>query len=171
MSAQRQLHLNAFLMSSGHHEAAWRLPQSDPFANFDLGHWRNLAQIAERGRFDSLFLADGPALRQNARYRPAGALAPADGLNVMPAVLPAGLAAFVEHVIPILQRRGLFRTEYAGATLREHYGLPRPDSQFAAARLAPPRRRRPSPCQLPPGSSGPASSASSGGRVRSCGSW
>jgi hypothetical protein len=33
-------------------------------------------------------------------------------------------------VIPLLQRRGLFRTEYAGATLREHYGLPRPPSVF-----------------------------------------
>jgi FMN-dependent oxidoreductase (nitrilotriacetate monooxygenase family) len=74
--AKRQLHLNAFLMSSGHHEAAWRLPQSDPFANFDLEHWRNLARIAERGTFDSLFLADGPALRQNAKYRPAGSLEP-----------------------------------------------------------------------------------------------
>jgi FMN-dependent oxidoreductase (nitrilotriacetate monooxygenase family) len=75
-SARRRLHLNAFLMSSGHHEAAWRLPQSDPFANFDLDHWVSLAQTAERGRFDSLFLADGPALHGHARYRPAGALEP-----------------------------------------------------------------------------------------------
>jgi FMN-dependent oxidoreductase (nitrilotriacetate monooxygenase family) len=75
-STQRRLHLNAFLMSSGHHEAAWRLARSDPFANFDLEHWRNLARIAERGTFDSLFLADGPALRGNARHRPAGSLEP-----------------------------------------------------------------------------------------------
>ena len=34
----RQPHLNAFLMGSGHHEAAWRLPDSDPFANLDLEH-------------------------------------------------------------------------------------------------------------------------------------
>ena len=60
-SSRRQLHLNAFLMSSGHHEAAWRLPGSDPFANFDLGHWHNLARIAERATFDSVFLADRPA--------------------------------------------------------------------------------------------------------------
>ena len=58
----RQLHFNAYLMSSGHHEAAWRLPESDPFANVDLAHWRNLAQVAERAGFDSLFLADSPAL-------------------------------------------------------------------------------------------------------------
>jgi alkanesulfonate monooxygenase SsuD/methylene tetrahydromethanopterin reductase-like flavin-dependent oxidoreductase (luciferase family) len=50
----------------------------------------------------------------------------ADGFNVMPAVLPAGLEAFVDHVVPVLQRRGLFRTDYTGTTLREHYGLPRP---------------------------------------------
>ena len=43
----RQLHFNAFLMSSGHHEAAWRLPESNPFANTDLAHWRELARIAE----------------------------------------------------------------------------------------------------------------------------
>ena len=72
----RQLHFNAFLMSSGHHEAAWRLPESNPFANVDLAHWRNLAQIAERATFDSLFLADSPALWNSAKHRPAGALEP-----------------------------------------------------------------------------------------------
>jgi hypothetical protein len=34
---RRQLHLKAFLMSSGHHQAAWRLPKSDPHADFQLG--------------------------------------------------------------------------------------------------------------------------------------
>ncbi|HEX6522021.1 MAG TPA: LLM class flavin-dependent oxidoreductase [Streptosporangiaceae bacterium] len=72
----RQLHFNAFLMDSGHHEAAWRLPESNPFANLDLRHWTNLAQIAERGAFDSIFLADGPALWGNAKHRPGGALEP-----------------------------------------------------------------------------------------------
>lgn len=50
----------------------------------------------------------------------------ADGFNIMPAIYPSGLETFVDHVVPILQRRGLFRTEYAGSTLREHYGLPVP---------------------------------------------
>ncbi|MDJ0380175.1 TauD/TfdA family dioxygenase [Streptomyces sp. G-G2] len=58
----------------------------------------------------------------------------ADGFNIMAPVLPTGLADFVDHVVPILQRRGLFRTEYTGRTLREHYGLPRPVSRYAAAR-------------------------------------
>lgn len=47
----------------------------------------------------------------------------ADGFNVMPPYLPGGLEDFIEHVVPILQRRGLFRTEYTATTLRGHYGL------------------------------------------------
>jgi alkanesulfonate monooxygenase SsuD/methylene tetrahydromethanopterin reductase-like flavin-dependent oxidoreductase (luciferase family) len=57
----------------------------------------------------------------------------ADGFNVMPPVLPSMLEAFVEQIVPILQRRGLFRTEYRGETLRDLYGLPRPDLRFHAA--------------------------------------
>ena len=56
----------------------------------------------------------------------------ADGFNIMPPLLPAQLDVFSAEVIPILRRRGLFRTEYAGTTLREHYGLPRPRSAFDA---------------------------------------
>lgn len=52
----------------------------------------------------------------------------ADGFNIMPPLLPTQLDAFADGVIPILQRRGLFRTAYAGVTLREHYGLDRPAS-------------------------------------------
>ncbi|MBD3915461.1 LLM class flavin-dependent oxidoreductase [Nocardioides hwasunensis] len=55
----------------------------------------------------------------------------ADGFNVMPPALPSGLDAFVDHVVPILRSRGLFRTEYTGSTLRDHYGLDRPVSQYA----------------------------------------
>ncbi|HTV46592.1 MAG TPA: LLM class flavin-dependent oxidoreductase [Stellaceae bacterium] len=54
----------------------------------------------------------------------------ADGFNIMPPLLPAQLDAFSTEVIPLLQRRGLFRTEYRGVTLREHYGLPAPPSVF-----------------------------------------
>ncbi len=57
----------------------------------------------------------------------------ADGFNLMPDVLPTGLATFVDTVVPILQKRGLFRTDYTGSTLREHFGLARPPSRFAAS--------------------------------------
>ena len=52
----------------------------------------------------------------------------ADGFNVLPPVLPASLVDFVEHVVPLLQQRGVFRRDYSGHTLREHYGLPRPEN-------------------------------------------
>jgi FMN-dependent oxidoreductase (nitrilotriacetate monooxygenase family) len=55
----------------------------------------------------------------------------ADGFNVMPPRLPTDFTLFAEHVVPILQARGLFRTEYTGATLREHYGLTRPRSGYS----------------------------------------
>ena len=59
-----------------------------------------------------------------------------DGFNVMPPYLPAGLEEFGEQVVPELQRRGLFRTEYSGSTLRGHYGLDRPVNRFASPALA-----------------------------------
>jgi len=60
----------------------------------------------------------------------------ADGFNVMFPFLPAGLDDFVDHVVPELQRRGIFRTEYEGATLRENLGLPRPENRFFPAHHA-----------------------------------
>jgi len=53
-----------------------------------------------------------------------------DGFNVMFPYLPEGLDDFVGKVVPELQRRGLFRTEYERATLRENLGLPRPANRF-----------------------------------------
>jgi FMN-dependent oxidoreductase (nitrilotriacetate monooxygenase family) len=50
----------------------------------------------------------------------------ADGFNIMPPHLPGGLDDFIALVVPELQRRGLFRTEYEGRTLRDHLGLRRP---------------------------------------------
>lgn len=56
----------------------------------------------------------------------------ADGFNIMPPYLPGGLEDFVEQVVPILQRRGLFRTDYTATTLRGHYGLTHRPSRFTA---------------------------------------
>jgi alkanesulfonate monooxygenase SsuD/methylene tetrahydromethanopterin reductase-like flavin-dependent oxidoreductase (luciferase family) len=57
----------------------------------------------------------------------------ADGFNVMPPVLPSGLRLFVDQVVPILQKRGLFRLDYEGSTLRENYGLARPANRNTRA--------------------------------------
>lgn len=55
----------------------------------------------------------------------------ADGFNVLVPHLPGGLEDVAYHVVPELQRRGLFRTEYSGNTLRENLGLQRPRHRFA----------------------------------------
>lgn len=54
----------------------------------------------------------------------------ADGFVISPAYFPGGLETFVDGVVPLLQARGLFRTAYAGATLRDHLGLDRPQNRF-----------------------------------------
>jgi FMN-dependent oxidoreductase (nitrilotriacetate monooxygenase family) len=103
-----KIHLNAFLMGVGHHEAAWRLPESDPHAHVDVEHFKNLARIAERGTMDSLFLADGPVLWNNLARRPGGSLEPT--------VLLTALAGVTEHI-------GLIAT--ASTTYNEPYNLAR----------------------------------------------
>lgn len=58
----------------------------------------------------------------------------ADGFNILPPSTPEGLNDFVDLIVPELQRRGLFRTEYEGATLRENLGLKRPENQYTLQR-------------------------------------
>jgi FMN-dependent oxidoreductase (nitrilotriacetate monooxygenase family) len=106
--SQRQLHLNAFLMTIGHHESAWRFPQSSLTGTWDIAHYRHLARTAERGTFDSIFFGDGPALQGDIRYRPVGRLDPT-------ALLPA-LAGATERI-------GLVAT--ASTTYNEPYNLAR----------------------------------------------
>jgi FMN-dependent oxidoreductase (nitrilotriacetate monooxygenase family) len=53
-----------------------------------------------------------------------------DGFNVVFPFLPQGLDDVAERLVPELQRRGLFRDDYAGTTLRDHLGLPRPANRF-----------------------------------------
>ncbi|MDA0183039.1 LLM class flavin-dependent oxidoreductase [Solirubrobacter phytolaccae] len=86
----RHLHLNAFVMDVGHHEAAWRLPESDPGANLDVEHFVRIAQLAEAGTLDSIFFADGPVLRGDPRFRPVERLDPT--------LLLAAIATRTEHI-------------------------------------------------------------------------
>ncbi|WP_423245990.1 LLM class flavin-dependent oxidoreductase [Pseudomonas syringae] len=58
----RQMSLNAFLMATGHHIAAWRLPQAQADGGLSLEHYQHLAQTAERGCFDAVFLSDTLAM-------------------------------------------------------------------------------------------------------------
>ena len=60
----------------------------------------------------------------------------ADGFNVVPPYLPSGFVDFVNLVVPELQRRGIFRKEYTGKTLRDHLGLHRPPNPHSRAKGA-----------------------------------
>ncbi|GGK34198.1 LLM class flavin-dependent oxidoreductase [Nocardia camponoti] len=60
----------------------------------------------------------------------------ADGFNIMPPYLPGGLEDFVDQVVPILQERGLFRTDYESSTLRGHYGLGHAENRHTAHPVA-----------------------------------
>ncbi|UCJ15581.1 LLM class flavin-dependent oxidoreductase [Pseudomonas sp. MM211] len=53
-----------------------------------------------------------------------------DGFNIMPDSFPSGVESFVDEVVPLLRKRGVFRHEYSGSTLRDHLGLPYPRSQY-----------------------------------------
>ena len=66
-----------------------------------------------------------------------GVVDTADGFTLQPLRLPLDAQLFVDHVVPLLQRRGLARTEYATGTLRDRLGLPRPAARSSVARQVP----------------------------------
>ncbi|WP_405978113.1 LLM class flavin-dependent oxidoreductase [Streptomyces sp. NBC_00158] len=108
MPAPRTLHLNAFLMNAGHHDAAWRHPASSPERVTDVRYFQELARTAERGRLDSIFFADGVALWGKARYNALG--------GFEPITLLSAIAAVTEHI-------GLIAT--VSTTFNEPYNLAR----------------------------------------------
>jgi alkanesulfonate monooxygenase SsuD/methylene tetrahydromethanopterin reductase-like flavin-dependent oxidoreductase (luciferase family) len=65
-----------------------------------------------------------------------------DGFMISFLALPSSLKDFVDKVVPELQRRGLFRTDYAGHTLRDHLGLRRPENRHASSAPAAPLAKR-----------------------------
>src|SRR3954464_12937986 len=73
---KRQLHLNLFIHSRGHHEAAWRHPAASPLALSNIRYYQGLAQHAEVGLFDAVFLADQLALGEDIAHGPRTALEP-----------------------------------------------------------------------------------------------
>jgi FMN-dependent oxidoreductase (nitrilotriacetate monooxygenase family) len=79
----KKAHFNVFLRGSGHHAAAWKHPDSDPKADLDLEYYAEIARIAERGLFDSLFTADNYS---------------GLGRRLEPFTLLSALAALTKHV-------------------------------------------------------------------------
>ena len=72
----RQMHLNLFIHSRGHHEASWRHPRSTERSVYDITYYQDLAQRAERAKFDSIFLADQLALPDDIAQGPRTGLEP-----------------------------------------------------------------------------------------------
>lgn len=85
MKRPRQLHLNLFIQSRGHHEASWRHPASSPLALSDIAYYRDVAQRAEAGLFDSIFLADQLALADTAAQAGTTWLEPITALGALAA--------------------------------------------------------------------------------------
>src|ERR1700752_5072393 len=109
---KRQLHLNLFIHSRGHHEASWRHPDSSPLPLTDIRYYVDLARRAEAALFDSIFLADQLALGEDVGQAPRTWLEP---ITVL-----AALAVST-------QRIGLIAT--ASTTYTEPFNLAR---QFAS---------------------------------------
>lgn len=86
----RQLHLNVNVLHSGFVPSAWRLPDADPHAFIDVGHYIRVAQIAEAAKFDAVFLADNASIIEQIDFRPITALEPT--------VLLASVAAATTHI-------------------------------------------------------------------------
>lgn len=80
-----RLHLNVNVLNAGAFASAWRWPASDPKAFGDIAYYQRLAAIAERGKFDALFLADTPAIKDRIDLRPFNALEPTVALGAVAA--------------------------------------------------------------------------------------
>ncbi len=104
----RKLHLNVNLLHAGVYPSAWRQPESNPSACFDVGHYVRVAQIAERGAFDAIFLADTPAITDRIDYRSFQCLEPT--------IVLASVAAATSRI-------GLIAT--ASTTYNEPYNIAR----------------------------------------------
>ncbi|SEF00407.1 FMN-dependent oxidoreductase, nitrilotriacetate monooxygenase family [Arthrobacter alpinus] len=105
---KRELHLNAFVHGTGHHEASWRHPDVNPLAEQDIEHYLTIAKTAERGKLDSLFLADGLAISSNIQYNAYS--------SFEPLTLLSALATATERI-------GLIAT--ASTTYNQPYSLAR----------------------------------------------
>ncbi len=122
------------------------LPADLPPSNGSKGHYDSIIAMARRENLSILELGKRVAgargknvfvgnPKQVADYMEEWFVKGAcDGFNVMPPYIPGSLDDFCRLVVPELQKRGLFRTEYEGSTLRENLGLPCPENSYAKAR-------------------------------------
>jgi FMN-dependent oxidoreductase (nitrilotriacetate monooxygenase family) len=94
--SSRHMKLGAFFHPTGHHIASWRHPEAYAPAHVDFAHYKELAQTAERGKFDLLFLADSPAMRNWPPERQSRVATYIAGFE--PITLLSALAAVTDHI-------------------------------------------------------------------------
>lgn len=92
MSQKRQIRLGAFISGPGHHVAAWRHPQAQADGRFNFAHLKSVTQLAERGLFDAVFLADGLSARTGAN----GLTSNSAGFE--PVTLFSALSSVTKHI-------------------------------------------------------------------------
>ncbi len=108
MAGKRELHLNLNFLNAGTFASAWRWPDADPAAFADIQYYVRIAQLAERGTFDAVFLADHPSLSDRPAFRPFQ--------SQEPTIVLGAIAAATKHI-------GLIAT--ASSTYNEPYNIAR----------------------------------------------
>lgn len=88
--SEREMHLGIFILGTGHHLAAWRHPEVPADGAEDLQFYKKVAQLAEKGKLDMLFLSDGLTFHQLSH--------PAEQVRLEPLTLLSALAAVTEHI-------------------------------------------------------------------------
>jgi alkanesulfonate monooxygenase SsuD/methylene tetrahydromethanopterin reductase-like flavin-dependent oxidoreductase (luciferase family) len=86
----RQLHINVNILNAGVFGGSWRFPGTDGRASFTIEHYTSIAKKAEAAKLDAVFLADGPVVDPNIRYRPNN--------NLEPTTVLARIAAQTERI-------------------------------------------------------------------------
>ena len=86
----RQLHINVNILNAGVFGGSWRFPGIDAADSFTVEHYTSIASKAEAAKLDAIFLADGPVLAPDLRYRP--------GNNLEPTTVLARIAAQTERI-------------------------------------------------------------------------
>lgn len=110
----RQMNLTAFLMPAGQHSAAWRHPHSAADAGFDFSHYKTMAQLAETGKLDAVFLGDFAGSIGTGEVEAASRSS--HDISFEPITLLSALAAVTERIGLVATVSSTFNTNAAGST-------------------------------------------------------
>ena len=132
---QRQLRLGAFIMATGHHVAAWRHPGSQVDSGINIDHYIEVAQTAERGLFDQVFVADSPGLWHKGDDESLSRQGRVSHFE--PVTLWAALSAVTKHIgfVATASIRELERAVLSGAAPGGSFSMTRPSGRIPVIAL------------------------------------